>query len=113
MSKQKYILLALTDCHEGANDEFNRWYTGTHIPDILSIDRFVAAQRFEQALEYTNTLPQYLAIYEIEASSPEEALNGLEAMRQSNPAFLSGTLDLAKTRAAFFRPVTERSVASD
>lgn len=111
MAKQKHLLVALTNCKPGTDAEFNKWYDGTHIPDILSIRLFTAAQRFERSLDYTGTLPPYLAIYEVEADSPEEARAALQAMRETNPAFLGDTLDLGGTLAAFYAPLSDKVVA--
>ncbi|MHA3791218.1 DUF4286 family protein [Rhizorhabdus wittichii] len=112
MAKQKHILVALTACHPGTDDAFNKWYDGTHIPDILSIKAFTAAQRFGHSLDYTGKLPPYLAIYEVEADSAEEAREALQAMREANPAFLSDTLDLNGTLAAFYTPIADREVSN-
>ena len=50
--------------------EFNEWYDGTHVPELLSVPGFVAARRFRRAPGAGDTgdgLPEYLAVYEIEA----------------------------------------------
>jgi hypothetical protein len=50
-------------------DEYNDWYTNTHIPDMLAGPGFIAARRYRR-LEETDTpdgIPPYLAIYELEA----------------------------------------------
>ena len=46
-------------------DEYNHWYSGTHIPEILAVPGFVGARRYKLAGD--DSTPSYLAIYEIEA----------------------------------------------
>jgi hypothetical protein len=46
-------------------DEYNDWYSGTHIPEILAIAGFASARRYK--LAGSDGTPWYLAIYEIEA----------------------------------------------
>lgn len=53
--------------------EFNRWYSHTHLPDLSRARGFVAARRFENALPAPGAA-RYLAVYELEADSPERAL---------------------------------------
>jgi hypothetical protein len=45
-------------------EEYNDWYSGTHIPEILAIPGFAGARRYKAA---GDGAPSYLAIYEIEA----------------------------------------------
>lgn len=51
----------------GKDAEFNQWYDQQHVPDMLAIPGFTAAQRFitVQAATPTSTLPPYLAIYDV------------------------------------------------
>ena len=45
--------------------EYNDWYAGTHIPEILAVPGFVGARRYK--LAGGDGAPSYLAIYEIDA----------------------------------------------
>lgn len=47
--------------------EFNEWYTGTHIPELLDVDGFVSARRFKARDDDGSVTRPYLAVYEIEA----------------------------------------------
>ena len=69
VEKQTYKFMVLTNAVEGRDDEFNEWYSGRHIPDVLAIPGIVAASRFELAGTQRMTPPwpyRYLAIYDIE-----------------------------------------------
>ena len=45
--------------------EFNEWYDGTHLPELLAVPGFVAARRYRRVAD--DGAPEYLAVYDIEA----------------------------------------------
>lgn len=52
----------------GREDEFNDWYTNTHLPEIRAVPGFVAARRYRVHDGGADpSARSYLAIYEIEA----------------------------------------------
>ena len=42
----KYTFVVLTNPTSGKEAEYNKWYNDQHIPDVLNVPGFVAAQRF-------------------------------------------------------------------
>ncbi|MBT4159686.1 MAG: hypothetical protein HOC70_11305 [Gammaproteobacteria bacterium] len=44
-------------------DEFNDWYNGNHVPDVLNAPNFEAALRYKEAATYMGEAPPYLALY--------------------------------------------------
>jgi hypothetical protein len=64
-----YKFVVLTNPAPGREDEFNDWYNGRHLDDVLSVPGFVAAQRLEHAgLERDSSAKyKYLTIYDIES----------------------------------------------
>lgn len=66
------IHAATVDVEHGYEDSFNRWYNGTHLPEILACPGWLAATRYE----CTNGEPHFLALYELE--SEEKAFNSSE-----------------------------------
>jgi hypothetical protein len=66
---------------EGQEDDYNKWYSGTHIPQILDIPGFVAARRFRVSGSPTagDERPGYLAIYELEADDLNTPIAELRA----------------------------------
>jgi hypothetical protein len=50
-------------------DEFNEWYSHTHLPEILAVPGFVSARRYKVHDPADGGPPAhpYLAVYEIEA----------------------------------------------
>jgi hypothetical protein len=44
-----YIQTVLSRPIPGTEEEFNRWYDSTHMPEVLSLPGFVAGQRYAPA----------------------------------------------------------------
>jgi len=77
MSEQKPskdVFIVFTNSEDGSDDEFNRWYDENHIHEILGVDGFLSAQRYELSpYQRPGVEPpewRYLAIYEIEGDVP-------------------------------------------
>lgn len=69
---RREVLLALTNPVEGKDEEFQDWYWGTHIPEILALPGFVAVRRLRAANTSTDGIPyRYATIYEVEGSAEE------------------------------------------
>ncbi|MCZ9881959.1 DUF4286 family protein [Arthrobacter sp. B2a2-09] len=62
------MLLALVNPVEGQDEAFRPWYWETHIPEVLGLPGFVAAQRYRAATEAPAS-HQYATIYEVEGSA--------------------------------------------
>lgn len=62
----------LCNAVEGQDDDFNEWYTGIHLREILETDGFSTGQRFKLVsnARMTGDSPdapfQYLTLYEVE-----------------------------------------------
>jgi hypothetical protein len=68
-ASDKTIMLALTNCLPGREDEFNEWYDNTHVKDLLAVPGVVSAQRFKIPSGDEDSAPyQYLTVYGIEGS---------------------------------------------
>jgi hypothetical protein len=69
----KYWFFAFSDCKDPTRaDEYNRWYSDTHIPDMLQVPGMAQATRWEAAEPKEGMKRQYLALYEFETDSIEE-----------------------------------------
>lgn len=77
----RHILLVQSSPADGRTSEYNAWYDGTHLPDVLRVKGFVAARRFVAAPGVHGEMPAlpYLAIYEIETDDLSAALSALSA----------------------------------
>lgn len=106
----KYTFVVMTNAVEGQDEEFNAWYDEVHIPDVLQVPGFVAAQRFRLAAmnPAQNFGHRYLSLYEVETDDLDKARQALSE-RAGTPAMLiSPTLDRGAASAAYFEPITDR-----
>lgn len=121
----KHMLVVLTNATEGEDEEFNRWYSGTHLRDILTkLDGFAAAQRFELSeVSGGQSAPyRYLAIYEVEddrvadshGSLVESRAERSEALQEGREPLvpISPTLDDDR-QAWFFSAISDRLTKED
>ena len=73
-------------------DEYNKWYDATHLPDVLKLSPFTSATRFkvsEAQFGPIETPASYLAIYDVDTDD-------LSAIPQiMADAFTSGDLPLS------------------
>ena len=90
------LLLAFTNAAEGREDEFNQWYTGVHVPELLEIPGVVAAQRFEIDAPPDGPAPahKYLAVYRLDRPG-NEVLGELMGRIGSGGLNMSDSLDIA------------------
>ena len=72
-------------------DEFNDWYSNTHLPEIRAVPGFVAARRYKvhdtAAGGYS-----YLAIYEIDADDLTDPVTELRARSAAGRTHTSDAL---------------------
>lgn len=104
----KHVLLVFTNPQPGQEDEFNSWYDRVHVPDVLGVAGFTAAQRFVAGTGMRGEEPQhrYLAIYEIEE---EDLPAALAALKQAAPGMnMSDALDGQSIVTYTFSAVSER-----
>jgi hypothetical protein len=80
----RHHLLVLSNPTAGQEDEYNAWYDGQHIPDVLKTPGWISGQRFKMTVKVTDAAEyRYLAIYELETDDPA-ARAGTEAMVMSD-----------------------------
>jgi hypothetical protein len=99
-----HVMIVFTECRPGEDEEFNAWYTGTHVPDVLRLDGFTAVQRFREAATEQEEGPTYLAVWEVEGDV--EAAK--RALANGPPRFLSPSHDPSRTSIRFYSAITER-----
>lgn len=108
----KGLLIVVAEVAEGADeDEFNRWYSDVHAPEIVERGAAVSFRRLKASgiplAPPIPELPTYAAVYEIEAETVadveaiQKRLSETKHLRRES----SDTLDLASVRAAFYLPV--------
>lgn len=70
----KAVWMVFTNCPADREEEFNDWYENMHLPDLLTVEGIVAAQRFRLPDDGpamvtptgTTAVARYLALYELD-----------------------------------------------
>jgi hypothetical protein len=101
-----YKFVVLTNPAEGRDDEFNAWYDGRHLEDVLKVPGFVGAQRLEVAPFSRGAPPKfkYMTIYDIESDDVEKTFEaffssvGTERMPISDGMARGAGLSLYRVR---------------
>jgi hypothetical protein len=111
----RHVLIVLSNAAAGRDDEFNDWYNNRHLPDVLSVEGFEAAQRFrlsDEQLRPGEPLPhRYLAVYDIDAPELATPLRLLLSGVMDGTIPLSETLDVGSLSTYAFTPLTGRVTA--
>jgi len=103
-----------------AEEEYNRWYSEKHLPDLMNVPGVISATRYKLAHE-VETLPGiignpqgYLAVYEIEGETAQDLSRFAQNLRKAledGVADMSPTLSMTDISATFVIPITGRLVA--
>jgi hypothetical protein len=72
-------------------DEYNAWYAGKHIPEVLEIPGIVSARRYK-LVGRKGQPASYLALYELEADDVRAPLRELGARASSGVIEMSDVL---------------------
>ena len=115
MAKYTFVVLS-NPTTPGQEAEYNEWYNKIHIPDVLNVPGFVAAQRFTLADAQLGDGPhahRYLALYEIETDDAKTTLKELQKRVGTADMVMSDGIDMKGISAGLFEPVAERVLAKD
>lgn len=75
---RKFKLIVLSNAAEGKDEAFNARYDQVHLSDVLKLQDYVAAQRFQRRIVLGADQPyEYCAIYDVETNDPEAAIHRL------------------------------------
>ena len=111
-----HVLIVLTNPTEGQEDEYNDWYSNTHLAEVTALDGFVAAQRFRLSDSQLSGFPRsdhrFLAIYEIDGD-PSRAFELLERELESGRMVLPASINAADIRPWCYTPITDRMTAGE
>ena len=91
----------------GKEAEFNDWYTNVHLAEVLQIDGFVSAQRFQlDEAQVINDQPyRYMAMYEIESDNIEQTIQNM--MAADGGLQMTDAMDTDKVHIAIVHSVTD------
>jgi len=106
----RHLLVVRTNPLEGKEDEFNRWYSETHIREVVQIPGFESAQRFRRSADQIREPDEfaYLALYELET---DDLAATLKALMDTVPSLDMGDSLDPKLSVIAFTPMTDRVVA--
>ncbi len=101
----KFLMIAQCAPIEGCEQAFNDWYQHTHLPDVVAIDGFVSAQRYQVGVHVSGSEPlPYLTVYEIEAESAEAARQALVDAAMAGKTPVADVLDRSMLTTTIFAP---------
>lgn len=111
--KRKYLFMVFPKAVEGREAEFNHWYDGEHLPDILRLPGFVAGQRFEMTTEVAGKgLNPYLTVWEVETDDLPATRAALAAAADTPAMSVSDALDRNSVQSGFYVPMGARVAAA-
>ena len=104
-----FKLLALTKPATGREDEYNIWYDGTHVPEVLSIPGYKAAQRYKlRAPLMAGEASPYMAVYDIETDDIEALLKEVKRRAAAGEITQSDAVDSHSNYLAIYEEFGER-----
>ena len=107
-----HLLVALSNAVEGGEAEYDEWINGSHIPEMLSVPGFVAAQRYEATHEQRSAgAPpfRFVTLYELDTADIGQTLSALAA---AFPAMTKTTSsDLEKRALLVVKPLGPRRIS--
>jgi hypothetical protein len=81
----RFRFVVFTNPVAGREDEYNDWYSNTHLAEVVGVPGFAAVQRFR--IENVGRIApahDYLAIYEMTAETPEAAAADLNTLMSAD-----------------------------
>ena len=106
-----YIQTVVSAPVPGREDEFNRWYDDTHLPEVLQVSGLVAGRRYALIGPDAADRPRFLAIYEIETDDLAVTLAALSVAAPTMTA--SDAMDRPATVIDTYEVLGERRTARD
>lgn len=97
----RYKLVAFSNPVEGQDEQFNEWYDGRHMPDVMAIPGMISAERFTCVGDGPH---RYMAIYEIETDDFEGLLAEFARRPGTELMPISEALDVGSGVIGFWRP---------
>jgi hypothetical protein len=109
----KHLFAVLTNCVEGGDEqEFNDWYTNTHLKDILTVPGYVKATRYQlssaQVMAADQLTYRYLTLYELETDDIAATAAALPADADEVARAgwrISENMDASGGKSWFFTPI--------
>lgn len=107
----RYELLVLSSPVAGKDAEYNHWYDGQHLPDVLAIPGVISGRRY-RVLSSTaagSSQWQYVAVYEMECDDPQMIFAELARRAGTEQMPMTESLDRSSATAFMLREISRRS----
>jgi hypothetical protein len=105
---RKYRMLVFSDPLKGGEKDYNDWYSGRHLADIVAMPGFTGAQRFKlQSVPLGRCANNYLAIYDMETDDPDAAVANMFSMRDTAAMPMSPAFDMASVNVYVFEVLAD------
>jgi hypothetical protein len=100
----RYLLVVSSDAVAGQEDEYNSWYDGQHIPDVVAVPGVTSGRRFEiDPASPVKPEAKYLAIYEFEAENPADLLVEFGKRAKAGQMYVSPSLDTNTAKPMIYK----------
>lgn len=97
----RYKLIARSNAVDGREADYNAWYDGQHMPDMLNIPGIVAFERFVSAGEGAH---QFLTILEIETDDLDATMAEVFGRGGTDLMPMTDAIDLATVDLTVWSP---------
>ncbi len=113
----RHVLLVMSNPVSAEREsEYNDWYSNRHVGDVVDVPGFAAATRYVASEAQMVGPPQYkyLAVYEIDADDPADAVRSLrEALATPGKMPVSDAMDRNSLFVHVYTAITEKVSSSD
>jgi len=106
----RHSFVVFSDPMPGRETEYNDWYDTQHMPDVLKVPGFIAAQRFRLQGDGPGGC-RYMAIYEIESDDIAAAMQELTSRAGTAAMPTSDALDVSRIQTFLAEASGSRLVA--
>ena len=104
---ETFMLAAFARPIPGREQEFGDWYENQHIPDIMRIDGFKSARRYE-CVDPPTRAGSFLTVYEVEAGQATDIAEAIDVARQAGQLVGSDSLDRSSLELVSYRAISSR-----
>jgi hypothetical protein len=111
----QYLFMVFSNPVQGKQSDYEAWYRGQHIHDILQIEGFVAAQFYRLSDLPTKDQPQkyrYLMQWEIRTANLNGVFDRMKERIADGAIVMSPAFDNSPS-ASVFEPISRRVTAQD
>jgi len=93
------LFLVFSNPVAGREEEFERWYTGQHVADVVNAAGFDTGRRYKLSGEGPH---RYLALYQVKCDDPAANVAALHKSMESGNLKMSDAFDFETTKAMLF-----------